>query len=255
MFLAIDWGNSLIKVTLIDVAGAAPQVVDSMRLDPLSIYELPALMASRGVDKVMVCASGDVSPDLPRMLECVAGCRTLTLGRDLPVPVKVDYATPDTLGPDRVAAAAGAALLFPGSGALVVDAGTAVTIDVIDAAGVYHGGNISAGLTLRLGALHRAAAALPVVQPLGPAPEFGYDTATAMRSGALRGLCAEIADAFHRAARRYGAERVVITGGDASLIIPLLRSDYLPDCTLTDCPDLLPLGLLSIFNHNVSISH
>lgn len=249
MFLALDSGNSLMKATFLDTSGEVPQLVEQLRLDRFAIAQLPVMMASRGVDSAMICASGASDPELLTMLSRTPNCEVRMLDHNTPLPIGIDYATPHTLGLDRIAAAAGAAFIAPGCGALVVDAGTAITIDVVTASGTFRGGNISPGIVLRLGSLHRSTAALPEVDPMGSTPEFGFDTVTAMRSGALRGACAEISDSFRRARKDYGVQKLLITGGDALSILPLLRNDYITDAdSLQHVAHLLPLGLLSIFN-------
>ena len=79
------------------------------------------------------------------------------------MPIRNVYRTPQTLGRDRLAAAVGATVLFPGRNVLIVDFGTAVTIDLVTADATYRGGCISPGVQLRFGALHDHTAALPLV--------------------------------------------------------------------------------------------
>ncbi len=80
------------------------------------------------------------------------------------MPLTISYATPETLGHDRIAAAAGARKLLPGSPLLIMDLGTAITIDFVTANGEYRGGNISPGLLTRFKSLHDHTARLPLVQ-------------------------------------------------------------------------------------------
>ena len=69
--------------------------------------------------------------------------RVYELTSMLPLPIKIGYTTPTTLGRDRIAAIAGAWACYPGRSVLVVDAGTAVTYDVLDTDGTFIGGNIA----------------------------------------------------------------------------------------------------------------
>ena len=79
------------------------------------------------------------------------------------LPIKVRYKTPETLGRDRLAAAVGANYLQPGKDLLVIDAGTAITYELVDASGSYLGGNISPGMTTRFRALNQFTKKLPLV--------------------------------------------------------------------------------------------
>lgn len=157
-------------------------------------------------------------------------------------PLKISYATPQTLGPDRVAAAAGA-LAIAGKGPLLVaDIGTAATFDYVDADGTFTGGNISAGMAMRLHALHDHTAALPLVHECdGTAPLMGNDTRSALAIGALRGLAAELD--YYKA---HTGARTIVTGGAGAAVISATAnpSDYTYD------PYLVLRGIFSILKHN-----
>src|SRR5262249_43314398 len=115
----------------------------------------------------------------------------IRIGRDLPIPMEHSLEHPVTVGQDRLLDALGA---FSRSeqACIVVDAGTAVTVDFVDGTGVFHGGAIAPGLKMMLGALHEHTAALPAVDffphllPIpGQQPPFGRTTAQAMAVGAV----------------------------------------------------------------------
>jgi type III pantothenate kinase len=159
----------------------------------------------------------------------------------MPMPLKIDYATPHTLGEDRIAAAVGAWSLFPGENSLVVDMGTAVTYDLVSADGHFKGGNIAPGIGMRLRSLHSFTARLPEVGGYGDTPLLGTDTATAMRAGAVRGVVGEIA--YYRAMLPVDT-RIVLTGGWAHRVNEFL------DFEATIDPCLVTKGLLSILLYN-----
>ena len=108
------------------------------------------------------------------------------------VPLIIDYKTPDTLGPDRVAAAVGATVINSGKTSLVVDIGTAITYDVVTSDRHFLGGNIAPGIGMRLRALNAYTSRLPLVDSKGFTPLWGESTETAMRSGAVQGVIGEI---------------------------------------------------------------
>lgn len=167
--------------------------------------------------------------------------RVIELTASTPMPLKVAYRTPGTLGSDRIAAALGAlAVAGPKRPILVSDIGTAVTYDYVAIGANYLGGNIAPGIGLRLRALAAFTDALPAVDVEGgDIPVWGGTTAEAMRSGAVRGLAAEL-EYYHRAA---GDDAIaVITGGSAELLVKanLLTFDYIYD------PCLVHKGLFSI---------
>lgn len=167
--------------------------------------------------------------------------RLLVLDATIPLPVGIDYRTPATLGADRIAAAAGARAIAPGETVLVVDMGTAITYDVVSADGRFIGGNIAPGIFVRLEALQHFTKALPLVETDGDIPRWGYDTETALRSGAVRGVVGELQ--YYRHCLNTDA-RVILTGGSADLIIPYITSP------ITVEPNLVLTGLNSILNYN-----
>ncbi len=145
------------------------------------------------------------------------------------------YSVADSLGADRWSALIAARRLFPGSGVLVALAGTAVTVDSLDAAGRFLGGLILPGLNAMRDALARNAAGL-ASQP-GHAVPFPANTADAMASGAAEA----IAGAIERGFRRLGAGAVcLLSGGDADILLPLL------DIPATKHDGLVLEGLLVI---------
>ena len=114
-----------------------------------------------------------------------------------PVPIVNKYRTPKTLGSDRLAAAVAAEWLQPGRNVLIIDVGTCITYDYVNAAGEYKGGNISPGPTIRFRALNQFTGRLPFVDREGVTPPFGNTTITAIRSGVIRGVKYEIEGYVH----------------------------------------------------------
>lgn len=163
---------------------------------------------------------------------------------ETPIPITNRYRTPQTLGADRLAAAVGASTTKPGCDLLIIDAGTCITYEVIDAQGNYWGGNIAPGMQMRLQALHEFTARLPLVSPEGDVPGMGYDTETAIRSGVLRGMKYEIEGYIRSMRTKYPHLLVFLTGGN--------RIKF--DTTITDIiiadKYIVPRGLNRILDYN-----
>ncbi len=161
------------------------------------------------------------------------------VGPDLPVAIEHSLGADHTTGQDRLLAALAA---FDGlkQACVVVDAGTAITVDFVDGAGVFHGGVIAPGVQMMLDALANGAAALPELRiddPAGPDP-YAKTTPDAMRGGALaagRGLVRTMLDAYSESYGAYPA--VIATGGDAER---LFRDD---DVVETIVPHLVLRGV------------
>lgn len=151
------------------------------------------------------------------------------MSSDTPIPLKIKYRTPHTLGSDRLAAAIGAQGEAPGRNILVIDAGSAITIDFVDADGHFWGGNISPGVKMRLTALHQQTSRLPLISKEGETPTLGYDTETAIRSGVIRGICHEIDGYIYEFREKYPDVLVFLTGGDEKTLIGNIKNRIFAD--------------------------
>ncbi len=154
--------------------------------------------------------------ELRSVIEDQLGEEVYELGSDLPVPIGVALDPEATPGVDRLLCAAASWDLLK-QACVVVDAGTAVTIDFVDGEGVFHGGVIAPGLQMQLDALQAGTDALPELRFEKPTGEpYGRNTASAMQRGVfhgVRGLAWRMVEEF---ARSYEAfPLVVATGGNA----------------------------------------
>jgi len=149
--------------------------------------------------------------------------------------VGIDYPKPNSIGPDRLANAVAARQRF-GSPVVVVDFGTAVTFDVVNACGDYVGGIIAPGLAAMTDYLHEKTALLPKIKIRETRSVIGKSTETAMLVGAVqgyRGLVRELIGELKRELRAKNLP-VIATGGYARLIAAKLPeiSAVMPDLTL-----------------------
>jgi type III pantothenate kinase len=161
----------------------------------------------------------------------------------LDLPIQIAYATPETLGADRIAVAAGAISMFPNTNCLIFNCGTCMTIDFIDAQGTYFGGAISPGLTMRLRAMHEFTGKLPITEFVFPETFVGNNTKTCMHSGVFFGMLDEITGAIHRYEMQFGTLQPIITGGDAALFEKHIKNNIFAT------PNLVPEGLKHIAQH------
>ncbi len=138
--------------------------------------------------------------------------------------VGIDYPRPETIGPDRLANAAGACHRF-GAPVLVVDFGTAVTFDVVDRRRNYVGGIIAPGLSAMTDYLHEKTALLPRIRIREVESVIGKSTEHAMLAGAVHGYRGLIGELIRELKRELGCRRlpVVFTGGYAELMASRLE--------------------------------
>lgn len=203
MNLTIDIGNTRSKWALFE----GDQLVRCGYMDE----GLPC----EGVKSTMVCASGDA--DLHAL--GLDGDRVQRLTAGMPLPIALDYATPETLGPDRIAAACGAQKVGnKGCPKLIIDAGTCITIDYLDAEGVYHGGAILPGIEMKFRALHTFTAKLPLVSldTVEHTPVMGRSTEESIVAGTLGATLLALAGYVALYKEKAAGLHVLLTGGDAA---------------------------------------
>lgn len=172
--------------------------------------------------------------------------KVLIFSPALKLPLQNMYKTPETLGNDRISAAVGAHKLYPGKNLLVIDAGTCVKYDFVNASGQYIGGAISPGLRMRLEGLHRFTGRLPLLELEQQEALTGQDTKTSIMSGVVNGCAAEIDGIIGRYRQQYSDLTVILTGGDANFLEGKLKNSIFVS------PNIVLLGLNEILNYNVS---
>jgi len=136
------------------------------------------------------------------------------------LPINLSYLSPETLGQDRIAALCGAYFLHPENNILVVNAGSCITIDLLEANGTFLGGNIAPGMKMRWKAMHEFTGRLPLVEFAEVGDQIlGNDTTSALRLGVLKGILHEIRGYFTELHSKYSFLKCVMTGGDAPQLI------------------------------------
>lgn len=166
---------------------------------------------------VLLSASGRIPKEVVSFLKEVAYFfQEASVAMSL--PLKIGYLTPETLGFDRIAICVGAMKLFPNTPLLVIDSGTCITFNYVDAMGVFLGGNISPGLEIRFKSLHQYTAKLPNVLPEEKYGGFGRTTEEAIRNGVMFGMLFEIKNYIHQFRKEEPMGAVVITGGNAHFL-------------------------------------
>jgi type III pantothenate kinase len=250
-FVAVDIGNTRLKLGLFSSAEAAsgvplPEPADTLSVSVDRLDDVAEWLQPHGVSETswyIGSVQRSFTTELLTWLRMrCAGHITLLCASDL--TLRVELPRPDMVGIDRLLAAVGAgALREPSRPAVIVDLGTAVTVDLISADGTFQGGAILPGIAMSARALHEFTDLLPLIDmaELHEAPaEIGKDTVAAMRSGLFWGT---IGAARELIARMSGvgsdpspqaSPQVFLTGGAAASVAHLLAADaqYVPDLTL-----------------------
>lgn len=227
MLLAVDVGNTNLTIGLVR-DGRVAAVRRAATPGGASADELELLLAGlvglddASLDGLTAVACASVVPSLTAALEVVSARRGLPClvagAGTVPIAIRVDR--PSEVGADRLVNALAAQRLH-GAPAVVVDFGTATTVDAIAADGAYVGGAIAPGLELGLEALAARTAKLPRIELRAPDRAIGRDTVSAMQAGAVLGHQALAAGLLARVRRELadgagippGDVRAILTGG------------------------------------------
>ncbi len=174
-------------------------------------------------------AMASVVPDaVPPIRHCVSSItqqEVQVVGQHVPLPIPVAVREPRRVGVDRVCAAA-AAYDRTGHACVVIDFGSAVTVDLVDDEGVFVGGAILPGAAMQARALATFTAALPQVELRAPKQPIGRDTVEAIQSGVLNGLAGAVRGLVEQYATFLNTwPQVVATGGDLDTLLP--RCDFI----------------------------
>ncbi len=244
MNLIIDIGNSRIKLA---VVGADGQVVahESFEQFDVSAEELlTRWVAQYSIKHSILSSTRGLQSGIVEWLERNVG-HCLSLDSSTAVPIANSYATPETLGRDRLAAAVGAQHLWSGRGDtfLIVDFGTAITIDLVTRDGGFEGGFISPGVSMRFAALHNYTASLPLCAATEVVDGIARTTRSAIEQGVMRGVCNEIESYVVQMKQKFGEIVVIFAGGDAKYFDMRIKNAIFAEC------DLVIAGLNVILNY------
>ena len=225
MNLVIDCGNTRIKWAFFKNRGVIHEhgIAEYVALDSIQ----KKIEQASGI--VLSDVSGRFNHELLAMQQSV-----INLTSSTPLPIVLDYHTPETLGNDRIAAAVGAHFEYPNHNCLVIDAGTCITVDLTTKNGVYTGGSIAPGLQMRLNAMHHFTGQLPRLTPDRDFHFHGKSTKTCMLSGAIDFTLLEIDAVIQRYSKSYKNLRVILTGGDAEFLAKGLKSNTFADLFLVE---------------------
>lgn len=217
--LIIDVGNSFVKASVFRGDSSIGQF--SGPTDTLENVISEAIGAHPQIKNIVTSSVG--KPELDEIVSSF-GLSVHKFTHDSKYPIHNKYATPKTVGIDRLILASGSVLAFPGQNRLVIDAGTCITYDFIDDKDVYYGGAISPGLRLRYKALNDYTARLPLLDREMPEDFVGNSTAASIHSGVVIGALGEIESFLERYRSRYPNFITILTGGDSEFLAERLKN-------------------------------
>lgn len=238
MNLIIDAGNTCVKMAIFE----GGHLLQKTLTDKLSQRDVQSF--TKGLNIHAAIFSSVAAPDALFIQHLEKKFRVLVLDHQTKLPVKNHYQTPETLGTDRIACAAGAFGLFPGCPVLSVDAGTCIKYDFVTAHGEYKGGAISPGIKMRISALHNFTARLPLLEISKPGHFIGKNTEASILSGVLTGATEEMKGFIQLYTDKYPHLKVILTGGDMAYFEKSLKN------RIFAAPNLVMQGLNLILEYN-----
>ena len=241
MNLILDIGNSRTKMCLFNNGNIIKQSTESTT----NIHSLLSFCEINTIKNSIISTVSDGAIELYNFLtkQC---SKCILLDESTTIPIYNLYETPQTLGRDRIAAAVGAEFLFSNKNILIIDSGTAITIDFITLRKQFIGGNISPGLNTRFKSLHNYTNKLPLLESQEAWPIIGNNTNDAIVAGVQQGIIFEIDGYIDYLKKQYGEILVVLTGGDAELLAKKINTRVIVE------PFLVLKGLNRILDYNAT---
>ena len=242
MNLIIDVGNSYAKLAVFrDGKLVHKEIVE---LEYILKYIKGLQEKYNGMTKAIVSSVGKLKKsDIKAIKEQFD---LLELNSKTRLPFKNLYATPNTLGVDRIALVCAAATEYFKENVLVIDAGTCITFDFINNVNEYLGGAISPGLHMRYQSLNNLTANLPLLDISVPNDIIGKSTDESIHSGVVNGVLNEIEGTIEMYKLKYSDLTVILTGGDAKFLSKQLKSSIFAN------PNFLLEGLEYILQFNTN---
>src|SRR5476651_2360291 len=235
--LVIDIGNTFTKIAVFD----ADELLYTEHFTTVTIDKLNNILNTHPINKAIISSvkkdKEDWQTELNKKVQLTYFNAAMATG------IHNHYLTPQTLGPDRLAAVIGANYLYPGKNNLVIDSGTCITYDYVDSSGNYFGGSISPGLSMRYNALNYYTAVLPEVKADAHFnDDYGNNTVNSIKSGVQNGIKYELSGFIEHYIKDKQQLNIIRTGGDSIFFDTLLKNSIFAPCIKIE-PHLVLKGL------------
>ena len=247
MNLVIDIGNSRVKIGLFDNG----KLLKSNAYNSFDLKLLKSIFSKNSeISGSILCSVKKYPAAFKAFLS--SHSQFVELSAKTPVPIKIGYKTPVTLGMDRVAAVCGANSITKRGPILVINAGTCITFDFLDGKKIYNGGSISPGIDMRYKALHTFTGSLPLVtSDMNFKKLIGTNTSESIKSGVQMGIVYEVDGIIGEYQSKYKNLTIILTGGSMPWLLKSLKSKIKaePFLVLTGLNVILSLFITKAFVH------
>jgi type III pantothenate kinase len=243
--LIVDVGNTNTKLFLFDKNSLAYKAIEPNDTQFFDMHILKQLH-KEAIENCIISSVNKLNDEKLKFFE--ENYNTVFFNNKMKLPIDICYKTPDTLGMDRVANVCGASVLFPDKNVLIIDAGTAITYDILENGRKYLGGNISPGILTRFKSLHTFTEKLPLLTINNSIDEiYGDSTENAIINGVQNGVKYEITGTINAFKKIYKDLTIVLTGGDTFFFEKSFKM-----CIFVE-PNLTAIGLNKILEIKINV--
>jgi len=240
MNLIIDVGNTRIKLAIFNMGEIIHTESITKEIFTIKLFDL--IKKFKCINAIISSVS---SLEKSQINDLKTKINLIELNSTTKVPFKNNYATPKTLGVDRIALVSSAILNYPNKNVLVIDAGTCITYDFINFEGCYFGGAISPGLIMRYKSLNVYTDKLPLLEPVYVSDLVGDSTEKSIHIGIVNGVINEMNGFIDQYRKKNKDLTVVLTGGDINFLANRLKNGIFAN------PNFLLEGLNNILTYNL----
>ncbi|MDY6917439.1 MAG: type III pantothenate kinase [Chloroflexota bacterium] len=253
MLLAVDVGNTNIVLGVFEddtlratwhIATDLHRTADEYAVPLMNLLPRSGLQLADIDSAVMACVVPPLEPVFEELSQTYLGIQPLVIRPGVKTGVRISIDNPREVGADRVVNAAAAHRIYGGP-LIVIDFGTATTLDAVSADGDYLGGAIAPGIGISAEALFQRASKLPRIELIPPERAIGRNTVAAMQSGVMFGYVGLVENLVARIRLELGGNvKVIATGGLANVIAKQTKVIEEVD------PNLTLIGLRLIYEMN-----
>ena len=241
MYLIIDLGNTLAKFFLYNNG----QCVKEHRVNKENFRDMAeSLILSHKVIQGLIYS--DVSNQAGDFFEKFSNqFSVIAVSSNMQLPFINSYQSPESLGSDRIVLVAAACKSHPNTNVLIIDLGTCINYDFLDANNIYQGGAISPGFEMRYKSLNQFTGNLPLLDADEGQSPSGKNTEQAIHAGIYFGIIDEINARIKYYELKYDSLTVILTGGDANKLPKTLKNSIFAH------PNFLAEGMFHLLKLNI----
>ena len=220
MYLIVDLGNTLVKFFLFK----KDKCVIKQKV-ALEKFDVTAKSLISNYSDIKGLIYSDVSKRAGDFFEKLSALFPIVgINSQLLLPFENSYESPNSLGSDRIVLVAAACKSHPNTNVLIIDLGSCITYDFLDAHNCYHGGAISPGFEMRYKSMHHYSGNLPLLKAKKSENPTGKNTDQAIHAGIYFGILDEINARIRYYDHKYDSLTVILTGGDANKLPKTLKN-------------------------------